>query len=172
MLKRQRNTSPHPAPSGSTPMFADEPTDRDSKRRRTAAPVLDGAARGWIAQPDDEDDDEYVSHDEAPYPALPRSEEYKCTNNMLRELHTLHQHRLLFASPPQPASAPTHDKWHAPLLMPPPQKGSLPAEIPVEEATRVAQQYEATNRYVLVILTVSFPPDRITQKPRVIVFIS
>lgn len=156
MLKRQRNTSPQPAPSASGPVFADEPADRDSKRRRTVAPVLDGCARGWVTQPDDDDDDEYLSADEAPHPALPRSEEYKSANTMLRELHTLHQHRLLFASSPQPATSPTPDKWHVPLLTPPPQKGGQPREISVEEATRVAQQYEATNRYFLVMTSPSF----------------
>ncbi|KJA25955.1 hypothetical protein HYPSUDRAFT_64182 [Hypholoma sublateritium FD-334 SS-4] len=146
MLKRQRNSSPTPAPSASTPVFADEPPDRDTKRRRTAAPELDGRARGWATQPDGDDDDEYISQDEAPDPALPRSEEYKSANTMLRELHTLHQHRLLFASSPQPTSSPAADKWHVPLLTPPPQKCGQPGGPSVEEATRVAQQYEATNR--------------------------
>lgn len=184
MLKRQRPLSPPPAPF---PFFADSPDliDRDPKRRRTAAPVLDGSARGWATNPPpplDDDEEEYISsNDEVPplNQIRPLSEEYKSTNTMLRELHTLHQHRLLFVSPSavhpvgmhaqhsalsQSASShlpATSDKFH--LSMPGrfrqavPQKGSPAQQMPLEEASRVAELYEDTNKYVLLLLALLHP---------------
>uniref|UniRef100_A0A8H7YBW7 Uncharacterized protein n=1 Tax=Psilocybe cubensis TaxID=181762 RepID=A0A8H7YBW7_PSICU len=108
MLKRQRPASP-PIPSSSVPVVSDTPADlieRHTKRRRTLPPVLDGSHRGWATEPrtSADDEDEYYSDDEEDEQEsdFQRQQqqlqsEYKSTNNMLRELHTLHQHRLLFS---------------------------------------------------------------------------
>ena len=83
--------------------FADT---RSTKRRRTLPPVLDGAQRGWAKslEDDEEEDDEYDDDDNygnhpSPLDTQAAQSEYQTTNSMLRDLHTLHQHRLLFASP-------------------------------------------------------------------------
>ncbi|TFK41388.1 hypothetical protein BDQ12DRAFT_438504 [Crucibulum laeve] len=111
MLKRQRAVSPPPS-TPSVPLLdsssMDMLIDRDPKRRRTLPPVLDGPSRGW-GRPytDDSYEEDYEENDSDPiYPdtgdhdavAALDTVEYKSANNVLRELHTLNQHRLLFAS--------------------------------------------------------------------------
>ncbi|KAH6917623.1 hypothetical protein BKA70DRAFT_339688 [Coprinopsis sp. MPI-PUGE-AT-0042] len=120
MLKRQRQSSPPPFVSNSVPLVssdtpsADEPVIvRDVKRRRTQPPVLDGMMRGWNS-PSDEDGYFSEDGDAAPddadedwkYHGPPQSEEapagsteYQSANNLLRELHVLNQHRIMFKSP-------------------------------------------------------------------------
>lgn len=106
MLKRQRQASP--PPSTSIPFVADCKDDllsmpQSSKRRRMAPPVLDGASRGWNALcPGDEEETYFSEDDEEDDEATTASQsgpsrEYSATNNLLRELHTLNQHRLLFS---------------------------------------------------------------------------
>ena len=126
MLKRQRPVSPTPMFSSVPLVIADPSADfveRDTKRRRTLPPVLDGACRGWAQAPlsiDNEEDDgeeDYVSDDEikniVPNCSIDCSltqqqpgdkAGYTSTNSFLRELHTLQQHRLLFSPPPPPPS--------------------------------------------------------------------
>ena len=124
MLKRQRPVSPPPMFSSVPLVMTDPPaTDfmrRDTKRRRTLPPILDGAYRGWAQAPPlsinnvEDDDEDHISDDEvekiAPnfsincsliqqHPPEDKTE-YASTNSFLRELHTLQQHRLLFSSPP------------------------------------------------------------------------
>lgn len=131
MLKRQRPVSPPPTFSSVPLVITDPPaTDfirRDTKRRRTLPPVLDGAYRGWAQAPplsinnvvDDDQEEDYISDDEveniAPNFSINCSltqqqspgdkAEYASTNSFLRELHTLQQHRLLFSSPPPSVSS-------------------------------------------------------------------
>jgi len=130
MLKRQRPFSPPPTFSSVPFVIADPPADlvgRDTKRRRTLPPVLDGASRGWAQTPPlsignvEDDEEDYISDDEieniAPNFSInccltqqqqqqPGDKaEYASANSFLRELHTLQQHRLLFSSPPPPASS-------------------------------------------------------------------
>jgi len=127
MLKRQRPVSPPPTFSSIPLVVADPPADfvgRDTKRRRTLPPVLDGAHRGWAQTPlpisiAEDDEEDYISDDEIENIAPNFSNncsliqqqqpgdkaEYSSTNSFLRELHTLQQHRLLFPSPPPPPSA-------------------------------------------------------------------
>ncbi|KAF9535569.1 hypothetical protein CPB83DRAFT_878718 [Crepidotus variabilis] len=119
MLKRQRQATPPPTFSSSPlipDMVMDFSEERNSKRRRTLPPVLDGTQRGWAKNvySEEEDDEEYYDGDDDEdvhqHNALTRntaegvnslatSSEYQSTNSMLRELHTLQQHRLLVASP-------------------------------------------------------------------------
>lgn len=129
MLKRQRPVSPPPSFSSVPLITADSPTDlveRDTKRRRTLPPVLDGASRGWAQAPPfinnvEDDEEDYISDDEieniAPNFSINCSltqqqqqqpgdkAEYASTNSFLRELHTLQQHRLLFSSLTSPAAS-------------------------------------------------------------------
>ena len=124
MLKRQRPISPTPTFSSVPLVIADPFVERDTKRRRTLPPVLDGACRGWAQAPlsinneEDDGEEDYISDDEKN--VLPNCSnncsltqqqhpgdktEYTSTNSFLRELHTLQQHRLLFSSPLPPPSA-------------------------------------------------------------------
>jgi hypothetical protein len=126
MLKRQRPISPPPT-FPTAPLVIDLPVDfvgRDTKRRRTLPPVLDGACRGWaqalplsINSVEDDGEEDYISDDEieniAPNFSINCSlahqqqpgdkTEYASTNSFLRELHTLQQHRLLSSSLPPPS---------------------------------------------------------------------
>ncbi|KAF8807193.1 hypothetical protein BYT27DRAFT_7232754 [Phlegmacium glaucopus] len=134
MLKRQRPVSPPPASSSVPLVVADPPADlavRDTKRRRTLPPVLDGAYRGWAQTPPlsisnaEDDEEDYISDDEieniAPnfsttYSLTQQQQpgdkaEYSSANSFLRELHTLQQHRLLFSSPPPHPSASSLLAW-------------------------------------------------------------
>lgn len=69
--------------------------------------MLDGQARGWGPHVPDtvDDDEESVMGDEETdgnrHGQWQGADEYKSTNNLLHELHTLNQHRLLFSSPQQ-----------------------------------------------------------------------
>ncbi|KDR84765.1 hypothetical protein GALMADRAFT_233098 [Galerina marginata CBS 339.88] len=189
MLKRQRPSSP-PLASPSIPFISDAPGDlieRNSKRRRTLPPVLDGASRGWASAPqvaDDEEDDYHSDYEEENDDAFASScyqdhqntSEYKSANSILRELHTLHQHRLLFspskphvhATPLNSITYPLNATQH--LQPPVPMKGhmSQPGSLhttsaynPVstekgcqpqlggtfsEEVNRVTERYESMNR--------------------------
>lgn len=94
-------------------LVEDFPAAHNFKRRRTAPPLLDGASRGW-SQRDEDEEDCYISDDEdsvAPTPLDGSAGEYSSTNTLLRELHTLNQHRLLFS--------PSTEKSHPPSLSPP-----------------------------------------------------
>ena len=128
MLKRQRQVSPTPTFSSVPLVIADPYADfmgRNTKRRRTLPPVLDGTCRGWAVAPlpinneEDDGEEDYISDDEIKniVPScsidcsLTQQQQpgdkagYTSTNSFLRELHTLQQHRLLFSSPPPPPSA-------------------------------------------------------------------
>lgn len=122
MLKRQRPISPTPTFSSVPIVIADSFVERDTKRRRTLPPVLDGACRGWAQAPlsinneEDDGEEDYISDDEKENTttncSINCSQQqpgdkagYTSTNSFLRELHTLQQHRLLFSSPPPPPSA-------------------------------------------------------------------
>ncbi|KAF8895047.1 hypothetical protein CPB84DRAFT_1963271 [Gymnopilus junonius] len=189
MLKRQRRTSPF-LPS-SIPLISDSPDDfidRDSKRRRTTPPVLDGPSRGWTAHlPQLEDDEEYYDDEYPPSynqpldPSLEQTSlksEYKSANAILRELHVLHQHRLLFppsdtmpsgtynAHPPTPTSPHFFLSEEPPLIkchvQSPPQDHQRTTafthtsmvkdaqqELPLlEEVSRVTERYESINKFL------------------------
>ncbi|PPQ90427.1 hypothetical protein CVT25_014945 [Psilocybe cyanescens] len=187
MLKRQRPVSP-PIPSSSVPFVSDSPGDlieRHSKRRRTLPPVLDGASRGWAMTPQlnvDDEEDYYSDEDgqenvasDFQHSQQQLQSEYKSTNTMLRELHTLHQHRLLFsphfpqdarASPTSinmslnPKSYPQQQTPNKSLMSqhferlqtpqypttPRIEKKSTHIDPLSEEVTRVTERYESTNR--------------------------
>jgi hypothetical protein len=163
MLKRQRPVSPTPTFSSVPLVIADPYADfvgRDTKRRRTLPPVLDGACRGWAHAPlfinneEDDGEEDYISDDEieniAPNCSINVSltqqqpgdkAGYTSTNSFLRELHTLQQHRLLFSSPPPSPSASaspflcdSNSKDTAHSYHPPPIKdhSSLPLPLPIE----------------------------------------
>ncbi|KAH8835383.1 hypothetical protein DL96DRAFT_1702372 [Flagelloscypha sp. PMI_526] len=117
MLKRQRPVTPPPAFTIDAPLHPDLEFP-SPKRRRVQPPSLDGPSRDCYGHPQlqhdsADDDEEYFS--DSPQP-MSRDEnqtaasssvltQYKTTNEMLHELHTLSQHRLAFASshapPPQ-----------------------------------------------------------------------
>jgi len=137
MLKRQRQSSPLPhSSSSSIPLVSDGAIDlieRNTKRRRTLPPVLDGTARGWNTNSSSNNykhggmhrnrEDEYISEEEDDWnedqESLPfdsqyrhhqhHQSEYKSANNLLRELHTLNQHRLLFSSSSPSSTTHPHD---------------------------------------------------------------
>ena len=138
-----------------------------------APPVLDGMSRGWnYVQSDDEE--EYQSDDEVAdatraYQGLehPSIGDYSSTNTLLRELHTLNQHRLLFsASSSKAVLPPLHRAFPQPSLDHPfhssskdmvttnPESRPNPAS-PDEtgnndgdEMEHVFKRYEGTNRCV------------------------
>jgi len=153
MLKRQRPVSPTPTFSSVPLVITDPSVGRDSKRRRTFPPVLDGACRGWAQAPlstnneEDDGEEDYILDDEIKNivpinltQQLPGDKAaYTSTNSFLRELHTLQQHRLLSSSPPPPPSflcgsnpkdaAHSYSGYHSP-----PIKGhfNLPLQLPME----------------------------------------
>jgi len=105
MLKRQRPASPLPSTSD-TPVavdsFAFDPETRHLKRPRVIPPSPDGACPSWDPYNDNhsnEDEDYIEEQGERDANGPTYADEYKQVNNVLRELHTLHQHRLLFTSP-------------------------------------------------------------------------
>ena len=123
MLKRQRPVSPTPTSSSVPLVIADSFLERDTKRRRTLPPVLDGACRGWAQAPpsinkeEDDGEEDYISDDENKHitpncsinSSLTQQQPgdnagYTSTNSFLRELHTLQQHRLFFSPPLPPPS--------------------------------------------------------------------
>lgn len=100
MLKRQRPSSP--PPSISNIPFVDD-SSHDFKRRRIFPPILDGPSRGWgMSQEEDIYEEDAGTSDEerenTSSSSNPDVAEYKSANTALRELHTLNQHRLTFAS--------------------------------------------------------------------------
>lgn len=123
MLKRQRPISPPPTFSSVPLVIADPFVERDTKRRRTLPPVLDGACRGWAQAPlsinneEDDGEEDYISDEDKDITpncsincSLTQQQpgdkaRYTSTNSFLRELHTMQQHRLLFSSPPPSPSA-------------------------------------------------------------------
>jgi len=184
MLKRQRPVSPPPS-HHTIPLVADPlpfRTDpgRDFKRRRVLPPSLDGHSRGWgVPDPADgaDDDEEYVaSEGEAVEGNDDRSawaehtSEYQKANNVLHELHALHQHRLLFSSnshlslpqrsPLEPSTLGTHHHdRHSKMIMPqrpvmqtkdpafdPSGSGYSGSHSSKDEVHRVTERYGDTNR--------------------------
>jgi hypothetical protein len=176
MLKRQRAPSP-PLSFSSVPFISDTPGDlieRKVKRRRTQPPVLDGTSRGWARPPEtaSEDEEDLISDDEAELlvPSHPSQQqsEYKSTNTMLRELHTLQQHRIYFSSSSTTqntslsTSLPhlTISSCHPDKGILPPQQERLRAAMPIEkgyqddgittdEVNRVTERYEERNKCVI-----------------------
>jgi hypothetical protein len=197
MLKRQRQTSPPPS-SLNIPLISDLPSDaiaeRNFKKQRTAPPSLDGRIRGWGQEPElpgeDDDGEDYIddsTEDMVPlpstagyaHPSLHAENEYKSANTVLRELHTLHQHRMLFSTPPSPGSHSTAHLMVAhtspPLLHgPSPLRNQIGKEritgawsqhsnstakekssenddsVLEQEAHRVAERYEGLNKFVRI----------------------
>lgn len=198
MLKRQRQASPPPPSSSNIPLITapagDAIAERIFKKQRTAPPSLDGRIRGWGQEPElpgeDDDGEDYIDDDiedmvplpsTAGYvhPSLHAENEYKSANTVLRELHTLHQHRMLFSTPPSSGS---HSIAHLmvahtspPLLHGPsplrnqigkdritgawsPHSSSTAKEkssekdesVLEEEAHRVAERYEGLNKFVRI----------------------
>ncbi|KAF9014937.1 hypothetical protein BDQ17DRAFT_1418071 [Cyathus striatus] len=103
MLKRQRPLSPtHAAVPLLDCSIGDMLAERDSKRRRTLPPPLDGSYRGLADLPYDDDSPSSMSENKQDdvFLNIPTisdaAAEYKSANSVLRELHTLHHHRLLF----------------------------------------------------------------------------
>ncbi|KIM48430.1 hypothetical protein M413DRAFT_440160 [Hebeloma cylindrosporum] len=181
MLKRQRAPSP-PLTSSSVPLVNDTSGDlieRKVKRRRTQPPVLDGASRGWARPLEDpsEDEEDFCSDDEVenlasshPSQQDQSQSEYKSTNTMLRELHTLQQHRICFSSPspaPQTTSL-SSGLPHLTISSRSPDKGLLLQQerlrpafpsalmekgykgdgIASDEVNRVTERYEGTNKFI------------------------
>ncbi|EPQ60920.1 hypothetical protein GLOTRDRAFT_113424 [Gloeophyllum trabeum ATCC 11539] len=108
MLKRARPITPPPPPEEPLIPSSSDYSQRDMKRRRTAAPSLDGPSRGWApldADSGDEDDevDEWQLDDNdgrtAEY-SRETSERYRASNTLLHDLHAEYQHRLLFMPSP------------------------------------------------------------------------
>jgi len=183
MLKRQRAPSP-PLHSSSVPLISDTPSDlteRKAKRSRTQPPVLDGASRGWARplETPSEDEEDYLSDDEietlaSSYPSQQQQSqsEYKSSNTLLRELHTLQQHRICFSSSSTAQNTAlsnslphlTISNRHAdkvPLLQQerlrpaflsvPIEKGYQDDGIATDEVNRVTERYEGTNKCVLFL---------------------
>lgn len=185
MLKRQRPSSPFPSSSDS-PIACDPYNDLQlppaTKRQRIAPPSLDGPSRGWRGShttqtsdnaDDGEEDLEYEDDHDATCDASNTEahlirEKYKSTNNMLSELHILHQHRLLFVpSAPQTRStslaSASEGKWiNAPITpsslhgrssgpncADPSLRTASKSEgnmAPSEEDQDVAEKYKQTNK--------------------------
>ncbi|PFH50749.1 hypothetical protein AMATHDRAFT_3712 [Amanita thiersii Skay4041] len=166
MLKRQRPLTP---PIPSVPLIAPTPLDvmmmeRESKRRRTNSTSDELSRDSWhyttcsMVSNAKEDTSGCASSDSS-------ASEYKSANNMLRELHTLHQHRLLFA-PTTPSMLHTHgDSLQSPDIPPSSLKhviSSLPDPMRlitrassndpeatpslIDEQAQVMEHYEETNR--------------------------
>ncbi|KAF8350258.1 hypothetical protein F5887DRAFT_944519 [Amanita rubescens] len=132
MLKRQRPTTP---PIPSMPLWADpSPLDsmmmeREHKRRRTTSITpLDTPWKDWGNKL------QAIANDADNSPE-PTDSEYRTANGTLRELHTLHQHRLLFSSHNSPFQSALE------------QSKRIPLEAPnIDEQTQVKERYEETNR--------------------------
>ena len=171
MLKRQRPSSPPPSISN-IPLVDD--SSHDFKRRRILPPILDGPSRGWGASQEEDIYEEDAStlgeeQENTSSSSNPDVVEYSSANTVLRELHTLNQHRLTqaFASPPRnaarssahfidPYSYSHLSKSHLPpisdrLRAQAETRISLPHE-PLssnsDESRIVMQRYEDTNRYL------------------------
>lgn len=171
MLKRQRPSSPPPSISN-IPLVDD--SSHDFKRRRILPPILDGPSRGWGASQEEDIYEEDAStlgeeQENTSSSSNPDVVEYSSANTVLRELHTLNQHRLTqaFVSPPRnaarssahfidPYSYSHLSKSHLPpisdrLRAQAETRISLPRE-PLssnsDESRIVMQRYEDTNRYL------------------------
>lgn len=136
-----------------------------------APPVLDGMSRGWDSGYGDDEEEYDISEEDdgaTDAPQIDSMDEYSTTNNLLRELHTLNQSRLLLA-PSTSKYLPTPTPKSFPYFQP--KEGnphSLPKAPPTLEITRnqhpafshdqghesgderahVSKRYEGTNKYV------------------------
>ncbi|KAG6832214.1 hypothetical protein H0H92_004179 [Tricholoma furcatifolium] len=169
MLKRQRQPSP-PLPISSIPLIEDPfpLARRDVKRRRVLSQPLDGISREWTQTYDhDDEEEENITHDDDQAEGCGAREafatEYKERNNVLRELHTLSQHRLLFASDYQNTPSSPHSNYENQDSAPYKLRTSLRTDGTGDdlsqshssmELRRVTQRYEDTNRYDIQ----PFPP--------------
>ena len=122
MLKRQRAISPPYVPFV-TPDTIDMSGHHSTKRRRVAAPILDGEKRGWGVEMDnnefedggaysyDDDDDDSEGRGELAGKGqredFGAAETYKSTNSVLHDLHALYQHRMMFSDFSSPTSPPS-----------------------------------------------------------------
>ncbi|KAH7883906.1 hypothetical protein F5I97DRAFT_1930122 [Phlebopus sp. FC_14] len=166
MLKRQRPTTPPPSSLDFPSYFFDKPInplphrnvdpsvshEPHSKRQRIHPPVLDGALRGWIAsdptvshtqESDGEEDwvdgvDDVAEGRDEFSPPTDLTEQYRRTNSLLHELHTLHQHRLTSAQcvPDKRLNHPTLGREYSQ----PPQE-----QVDDQEVQSVRERYEDTN---------------------------
>ncbi|KAF8624832.1 hypothetical protein AX15_005715 [Amanita polypyramis BW_CC] len=164
MLKRQRPVTPVP----SMPLLAEpSPLDlvmmeREHKRRRTTSTTpLDEPWMDWghsLQAIVDHANNTQKEEAEMMVSADPFNSEYKSANTILRELHTLHQHRLLFA---ESGTSFLHGSlFHTPSLSSSPPKitsptisdhprGTNSSEIETScnnEKTQVKERYEQRNR--------------------------
>jgi len=151
MLKRQRASSPFPQfPSISQDITSEGLFDvRDLKRRRVVSPLFDGQTRGWGAHRSNskltvEDYGEEESVEGKQHGRIQANfahTEYAEVNNVLKEMHILHQHRQMFASfllNNSQVNSPHLDKYHLSYR---PEHQTL-----AEESARVYEHYEGTNR--------------------------
>ncbi|KAF7306718.1 hypothetical protein MIND_00463500 [Mycena indigotica] len=131
MLKRARASSP--SPTSDIPLVVDEDVPR--KRARIVPPSLNGQERS-ATLPHDSDDGEEDDPRETTSSVEQSivNTQYQQANTFLHELHTLHRHRLIFASP-----TPRY-----------PDKGMLPqvqckSELD-PESVQIQQRYEESNK--------------------------
>ncbi|KAK2462083.1 hypothetical protein APHAL10511_006546 [Amanita phalloides] len=165
MLKRQRPVTP---PLPSVPLLADPSSldsmvmEREYKRRRaTSITPLEAPWRDWghnlqaiVTRVDNSQPPQGEGLHQ------PTDNEYRSVNTILRELHTLHQHRLLFTTsgtPPthgfasQPPSKSSHlqtsstqSKRMSAILS---EHANLVSELPcIDEQIHVTEWYEERNR--------------------------
>ncbi|KZT21699.1 hypothetical protein NEOLEDRAFT_1181537 [Neolentinus lepideus HHB14362 ss-1] len=117
MLKRSRPITPPPhlEELPSLPLVPGpssiEYYQRDVKRRRTAAPSLDGPSRGWERSSfcDEEDEEDWwqdENNGRGAEASLETSKQYQASNSLLHDLHAEYQHRMLFS--PSPAASSRH----------------------------------------------------------------
>lgn len=173
MLKRQRPSSPPPSISD-IPLVDD--SSHDFKRRRILPPILDGPSRGWGTSQEEEiyGEDASTSDEELENATAssfnPDVVEYSSANTVLRELHTLNQHRLTQAPSRNAARSSTHfidpcsyshpiclSKSHLPPISDrlraqaetkiPLSQSHEPLSSNSDESRIVMQRYEDTNRY-------------------------
>ncbi|KAG6837116.1 hypothetical protein H0H93_014422 [Arthromyces matolae] len=168
MLKRQRIPTPPPS-TQYIPLVDDSYSG--AKRRRILPPSLDGRLRGWadnsLKDKDDNDNEDDISSVgtestlcDFRSSTTSNPSEYKEANVILHELHALYQHRLIFTSTHLPTSQQsTFSSQHTPQYSESTLDGysnavtTTTALYPdrksdtMEEALRVTQQYEDTNRF-------------------------
>lgn len=134
MLKRQRQSSPPPPPTSSNINLLIDLSveEQHAKRRRTQ---LDGSLRDGSRAVDDDDSYEESLDDHAVNAASHESTEipveYKSANIILRELHILNQHRLMFTPAPDSSMTlhPTHD-GQLPYTLPHVGHSTLSSKLP------------------------------------------
>ncbi|KAF8213302.1 hypothetical protein K438DRAFT_1085944 [Mycena galopus ATCC 62051] len=187
MLKRQRALSPPPS-APAVPLVSETPESqcRESKRRRILPPSLDGQSRRptFLTEDDREEDDDEDDIDHAgqrippaaaPSGATAYNTEYESANTFLHDLHALHRHRLIFASPPSSPGllSPPHsqDKSHLPQITDYSQmldKQDLSGVhdfghgLSVQEVESVKERYEDTNRLRQFSIHCSIPISYLT----------